>query len=155
MVVHPFLGSGGHPPPPVGHRRPADLDIGARPNQRSDDVKYVVLIYSNPAAWQALPKQEADRVIGDHFVVIEELTRSGELLSQFGLADASNAKTLRVDAGASVVTDGPFSEAKEQLAGVFLVDCESVDRVLEFSATLAQHAVVEVRPLMVEAGTEM
>ena len=118
-------------------------------------MKYVVLIYSNPATWQALPKQEADRVIGEHMVVIEELTRSGELLSQFGLADASNTKTLRVEAGASVVTDGPFGEAKEQLAGVFLVDCESVDRVPEFSATLAQHAAVEVRPLMVEAGTEM
>jgi hypothetical protein len=118
-------------------------------------VKYVVLIYSNPAAWEALPEQEADRVIGEHMAVIEELTRSGELLSQFGLADASNTRTLRVDTGAPVVTDGPFSEAKEQLAGVFLVDCPSVDRVLEFSAVLAQHAVVEVRPLMVEAGTEM
>jgi hypothetical protein len=118
-------------------------------------VKYVVLIYSNPATWEALPKQETDRVVDGHFAVIEELTKSGELLSQFGLADASNTKTLRVDTGAPVVTDGPFSEAKEQLAGVFLVDCESVDRVLEFSATLAQHAVVEVRPLMVEAGTEM
>jgi hypothetical protein len=118
-------------------------------------VKYVVLIYGNPATWQALPKEETDRVIGEHEVVIEELTRSGELLSQFGLTDAANTKTLRVDAGAAVVTDGPFSEAKEQLAGLFLVDCESVDRVLEFSATLAQHGVVEVRPLMVEAGTEM
>jgi hypothetical protein len=118
-------------------------------------VKYVVLIYSNPATWEALPKQEADRVLDGHFTVIDELTKSGELLSQFGLADAANTKTLRVDTGAPVVTDGPFSEAKEQLAGVFLVDCESVDRVLEFSATLAQHAVVEVRPLMVEAGTEM
>jgi hypothetical protein len=76
-------------------------------------------------------------------------------VTQFGLADASNTKTLRVEAGAPVVTDGPFSEAKEQLAGVFLVDCESEDRVLEFSSILAQHAVVEVRPLMVEAGTEM
>jgi hypothetical protein len=118
-------------------------------------VKYVVLIYSNPAAFQALPKEEADRVIGEHEVVIDELTRSGELLSQFGLADASNTKTLRVDTGAPVVTDGPFIEAKEQLAGLFLVDCESVERVLEFSPTLAQHAVVEVRPLMEEAGTEM
>jgi hypothetical protein len=119
------------------------------------DVKYVVLIYSNPATWEALPKEEADQVLSGHFAVIDELTKSGELVTQFGLADASNTKTLRVEAGAPVVTDGPFSEAKEQLAGVFLVDCESEDRVLEFSSILAQHAVVEVRPLMVEAGTEM
>ena len=42
-------------------------------------MKYVfVLIYSNPATWEALPPAEADRVIGDHFVVIDELTKSGE-----------------------------------------------------------------------------
>lgn len=118
-------------------------------------MKYVVLIYSNPATWQALPSEEADRVIKEHFVVIDELTRSGELLSQFGLADATNTKTLVLHEGTPVVTDGPFSEAKEQLAGVFVVDCEDVQRVLGFSRTLAQHSVVEVRPLMEEAGTEM
>jgi hypothetical protein len=118
-------------------------------------VKYVVLIYSNPATWEALPEEEANRVIGEHNALIEELTRSGELLGQFGLADASNTRTLRVDAGVPVVTDGPFTEAKEQLAGVVQVDCENVDRVLEFSAILAQHAVVEVRPIMIEAGSEM
>src|SRR5262245_45223688 len=123
--------------------------------QRSDDMKYVVLIYSNPATWQEVSKAEADRIIGEHFRVIEELTSSGELLSQFGLADASNTKTLRVDTGAPVVTDGPFTETKEQLAGVFLVDCDSVERVLEFSEVLAQGAVVEVRPVMEDAGTEM
>ena len=118
-------------------------------------MKYVVLIYSNPATWQALPAEEADRVIREHFVVIDELTKSGELLSQFGLADLSNTRTLRVDGGVPAVTDGPFTEAKEQLAGVFVVECETIDRVLDFSRTLAQHAVVEVRPLMEEAGAEM
>jgi hypothetical protein len=122
---------------------------------RSDDVKYVVLIYSNPATWEALPKEEAGRVLGEHFALIDQLTRTGELLSQFGLADASNARTVRLSEGVPAITDGPFGEAKEQLAGVFLVDCESLERVLGFSATLAQHAVVEVRPLMEEAGTEM
>ena len=118
-------------------------------------MKYVVLIYSNPATWQALPAEEANRVIKEHFIVIDELTRSGELLNQFGLADPSNTRTLRVRDGIPAVTDGPFGEAKEQLAGVFLVDCKSVERVLDFSKTLAQHAVVEVRPLMDEAGAEM
>jgi len=118
-------------------------------------MKYVVLIYANPTTWQALPPEEADRVIKEHFVVIDELTRSGELLSQFGLADASNTRTLRVPGGVPAITDGPFSEAKEQLAGVFVVDCESVERVLDFSRTLAQHAVVEVRPVMDDAGAEM
>jgi hypothetical protein len=118
-------------------------------------MKYVVLIYSNPATWQALPSEEADRVIQDHFAMIRELTESGELLSQFGLADASQTKTLVLHGGMPVVTDGPFGEAKEQLAGVFVVDCDSPQRVQEISRPLAQHSVVEIRPLMGEGGTEM
>ena len=102
-----------------------------------------------------VPPEEADRVIRDHFVVIDELTRTGELLSQFGLSDPMNTKTVRNRDGVPAVTDGPFGEAKEHLAGVFVVDCESLERVLEFSGPLAQHGIVEVRPIMVEAGTEM
>lgn len=125
-------------------------------NHGDTTVKYVVLIYSNPTTWEALPKEEADRVISDHFVVIDELTKSGELLSQFGLADPSNTKTVRNHDGVPAVTDGPFGEAKEYLAGVFLVDCESIDRVTEFSGPLAQYSTVEVRPLMDEdSGEEM
>ena len=118
-------------------------------------MKYVVLIYSNPTTWEALPKEEADRVIAEHFVVIDELTRSGELLSQFGLSDPENTKTVRIHGGIPAVTDGPFGEAKEHLAGVFIVDCESVERVLEISGPLAQYGIVEVRPIMEEAGADM
>jgi hypothetical protein len=118
-------------------------------------VKYVILIYANPATWQALPGEEADRIIRDHYSMIDELNRSGEMISQFGLADASNSRTLVIQDGLPVITDGPFSEAKEQLAGVFVVDTETPERVAEIARPLAQGAVVEIRPLMDEGGTEM
>jgi hypothetical protein len=123
---------------------------------RSDPVKYVVLIYSNPATWAALPEGEADRVIRDHFVVIDELEKSGELVSRFGLSDPGGTKTLRIHDGIPAVTDGPFGEAKEQLLGVFLVDVESQERVVQFAAPLAQHSIVEIRAVMDETtGEEM
>ena len=54
------------------------------------------------------------------------------------------------------MTDGPFGEAKEQLAGVFLVDSDTLERVLEYSGPLAQYSIVEVRPVMDETtGEEM
>ena len=68
-------------------RTPARSDLqvsGAHPDARTDEergVKYVVLIYSNPSIWQSLPPEEADRVIKDHFVIIDELTATGELLA--------------------------------------------------------------------------
>jgi hypothetical protein len=133
----------------------SDARSRAPANAEDGNMKYVVLIYSNPTTWQALPAEEAERVIADHWTMIRELTESGELLSQFGLADASNTRTLVLDGGMPVVTDGPFTEAKEQLAGVFVVDCESPERVVEISRPLAQHSVVEVRPLMEDGGSEM
>ena len=118
-------------------------------------MKYVVLIYSNPTTWEALPPAEAERVIKDHFVVIDELTRTGELLSQFGLSHPENTKTIRIEDGTPAITDGPFGEAKEHLAGVFVVDCETVERVVEISQPLAQYGIVEIRPIMSGAGDEM
>jgi len=119
-------------------------------------MKYVVLIYSNPATWETLPKAEQDRVLGDHWKVIHELEQSGEMLGRFGLSDPGSTKTIRIEGGVPVITDGPFGEAKEQLAGVFLVDGDNLERVLEYSGPLAQYSVVEVRPVMDEtAGEEM
>ena len=118
-------------------------------------MKYVILIYSNPATWEALPPEEAERVIKDHFVVIDELTRTGELVSQFGLSHVENTKTIRIDHGVPAVTDGPFGEAKEHLAGVFIVDCETLERVVEIGQPLAQYGIVEVRPIMIEGGDEI
>lgn len=119
-------------------------------------MKYVVLIYANPATWESIPKEEQDRVLGEHWDVIRELEKSGEMVSRFGLSDPASTKTIRIDGGIPAVTDGPFGEAKEQLAGVFLVDAESVERVLQFSGPLAQYGIVEVRPVMDETtGEEM
>ena len=86
-------------------------------------MKYVILIYSNPATWEALPEAERNR----------ECLRDG----------------------APVVTDGPFSEAKEQLAGVWAVDVDSIERAVEIGAPVAEYDIVEVRPLMDFSGMEM
>ena len=85
-------------------------------------MKYVVLIYSNPATWETLPASERDRVLGIHNSIIKELTETGELLRVDGLAHPTNTKTVRLQGGRPIVTDGPFSEAKEQLAGVWALD---------------------------------
>jgi hypothetical protein len=55
------------------------------------------------------------------------------------------------------VTDGPYLEVKEHLAGFYVVDCETVERVNELAAMVpdARFAAVEVRPVMEDAGLEM
>ena len=118
-------------------------------------MKYVVLIYSNPATWRALPAEEADRVIKVHNDLIDELTASGEFLSIYRLADATNARTVALRDGVPAVTDGPFGESKEVLASLWEIDVESNDRAVEIAGALTPHATVEVRALMDAAGLEM
>ena len=59
--------------------------------------------------------------------------------------------------GVAETTDGPFADAREQLMGYWLIDCDSLDRALELAALLpgAGTAAVEVRPLMDPFGMEM
>ena len=118
-------------------------------------MKYVVLIYSNPATWETMPPAERGRVLGIHNKLIKELTESGELLRVDGLSHPTNTRTVRLRDGVPVVTDGPFGEAKEQLAGVWAIDCESLERAIEIGAPVAEYDTVEIRPLMDLSGLEM
>ena len=88
---------------------------------------------------------------------MKELTESGEWIGGEGLADASQARTVRVRDGVPAITDGPFVEAKEQLAGYCLFECETLERAIEIAARWpdASFAAVELRPLMDQSGTEM
>jgi hypothetical protein len=126
-----------------------------RRSDKEAHVKYVVLIYSNPTMWEAMPVAERDRVLGTHNRLIQELTNSGEMLRVDGLAHPINTKTVRLQGGVPVITDGPFSEAKEQLAGVWALECDSIERAIEIAAPVAEYDVVEVRPLMDLSGIEM
>ena len=119
-------------------------------------MKYVVLIYSNPATWAALPAGEADRVIEVHNDLIDELIGSGEFLNIYRLAHAGNARTVALREGVPTVTDGPFGESKEVLASLAIVDCASHDRAMAIAARIvdALGDTVEVRPVLVDAAPD-
>jgi hypothetical protein len=120
-------------------------------------MKYMLLIYNNPATYEGWSEDERNALFGEVDVLMKELTESGELIGGEALADASNAKTVRVRDGVTATTDGPFAEAKEQLAGYLTVECESPERAVEIAARWpdAKYFAMEVRPVMDTSGTEM
>jgi hypothetical protein len=120
-------------------------------------VKYLLLIYMNPANFEALSEEERDEIFGAHDEFQAQTSESGELLGFVALADPSNSKTVRVRNGIPAVTDGPYVEAKEFLAGYYVVDCESVERANELAAQIpdARYTAIEVRPVMDAGGEEM
>jgi hypothetical protein len=80
----------------------------------------------------------------------DDLRKSGELVSDHGLADGSQAKTVRFQNGIPVSTDGPFAEAKESLVGYWIVDVENEARAIEIASRIVAFikAPIEVRRVM-------
>lgn len=113
-------------------------------------MKYLLMIYFNPDTWESLFEDERQEVFGGHTDVQKALTESGELVDSVALADPSHSVTVTVRNAVPAVTDGPYVESKEYLAGYYLVDCETKERAAELAAMIpdARFSPVEVRPLM-------
>lgn len=102
-------------------------------------MKYLILIYANPAArqiWSGFSELERAAGMDAYAALDADLLASGELIVSEALADSSGAKRVTVRDGQLMTTDGPFAEVKEQLAGFYLVDCASVDRAVEIAARI-------------------
>lgn len=103
-------------------------------------MKYMLIKTYNPTAYCDTPIDEwAMEDIQAHIdfqrALGEELAKSGELVDAQGLAGPEEARIVLSDGrSAPVVTDGPFPESKEFLAGFYIIDVESLDRALEIAA---------------------
>jgi hypothetical protein len=129
-------------------------------------MKYVILIHSNPQPWghptsdylaahQALPADVRERLNAEFEQVMTELQTNGELLGGEALGDPANARLYRWRDGEPLASDGPYSEAKEHLAGFFLIDVDSRARAEEVAARFSgPDETVELRPLMWPGGDD-
>ena len=123
-------------------------------------MKYMILIHSNPTTrelWESFPAEEKSEGFAAYAALYAELVASGELVVSEALSDPSLAKTVHITDGTTITTDGPFAEAKELLAGFFLVDCESEARAVEIASRIpeAPFGVVQVRAIMDLSAVEM
>ena len=119
---------------------------------------YLLLIWSNPQNWAALPPNERAVLerdsIAEHAALDTALLASGELVTSAALADPEHTRTVRIRAGVRGAFDGPFAEVKEHLAGFYLVDCDNLERATDIAALIpdARWERVEVRPVQDVAG---
>ncbi|TDW18392.1 hypothetical protein EV650_4977 [Kribbella kalugense] len=120
-------------------------------------VKYMLLIYSNPESWASLSAEQRDGLAEAHETLARELTEQGLLVSAAGLADPITTRTVQVRDETTTTTDGPYAEAKEHLAGFYLVECDNIDQAIGYAARMpdAEYVAVEVRPVMDMSGLEM
>jgi hypothetical protein len=107
---------------------------------------YMFLLYWN----EADPPASAQDVIAEHFAFAMAARERGAYVSSESVGGASNATTVRIRDGRTLITDGPFLETKEAMGGFYILDCKDMDEALEYAARIpdAKYAGVEVRPIM-------
>lgn len=116
-------------------------------------MKYLILVHSDPhfqQRWRALTDAQRAAFGPGHRALTDELLESGELIVSEGLADPALGQRVTATPTGTTVTDGPFAEVKEHLAGFYLVDCVSRERAVEIAARVpdAVWGQVEVRPVL-------
>ena len=129
-------------------------------------MKYMILTFASQQNYEEMagrPSAEPAWTAEDFAAVgafmqafSQELLDSGELVETRGLSAPVHTRRVGLREGVPVVTDGPYAEAEEVLAGYWVVECESFDRATEIAARLATcpgpehvrtHAFADVRPI--------
>lgn len=111
-------------------------------------MKFLLIIHSNEQDWLRLPAEEQERTRAGHAELRRALSERGKLLACQRLRP--EAKTVRYHSDASrFVTDGPFAETKEQLAGFYLIDANDLNEAVQVAAKIppARVGSIEVRPV--------
>ena len=112
-------------------------------------MEYIVLIYGDEKAWNRMPKAQIEQVYAAYRKYTEDLQKAGVMRGGSELKPTTTATTVRVRNGKRQVTDGPFSETKEQLGGYYLIDVPNLEAALDWAAKVpsAQDGAIEVRPV--------
>ena len=115
-------------------------------------MRYMLLVYTNEQSMEASSPEEQMRIRAGHGAVMEETQRRGIFKGADPLEPTRAATTVRVQNGKVLITDGPFAETKEQLAGYYLLDCKDLDEALEWAAKIPTtcgggSGCIEVRPI--------
>lgn len=121
-------------------------------------MKYLVMVQGSQADYEAMrgtasaqspawSEKDLQAMFAFMGEVNNDLSESGELVDGQGLAEPALTRHVTADKdGRPVITDGPYGETKELLAGYWVLDCESLERVTEIAARVAQCPIPEGAP---------
>lgn len=134
-------------------------------------MKYMILTYASQQDYDGMSGQATDQAawLPEDFAAMaafmegfnRELAESGELVETRALAAPVHTRRLGAENGVPFVTDGPYAETQEVLAGYWIVECDSFDRVAEIAGRLAAcpapeqvraNAYADIRPIMDSAA---
>ncbi|MGZ4354623.1 MAG: YciI family protein [Gaiellaceae bacterium] len=110
-------------------------------------MKYMLLVYDDPAEWTNVTEEEMKGLYAEYAAVSNDPATVGGAQLQ----PVTTAKTVRINGGDTLATDGPFAETKEHLGGYYLVEADSIDDAVAIAAKVPSARMggsVEVRPIV-------
>jgi hypothetical protein len=112
-------------------------------------MKYLLLVHHNEDDFAKMPESQRSGLLAESIRLCHELAAKGKYHSASPLQPSSTATVVRVRDGKRSLSDGPFIETREQVAGYFLIEAENLDEALEVAGRVpgARIGSVEVRPL--------
>ena len=120
-------------------------------------MRFILLFHLDERRWDELPDERRDTWMTECTGYAQELVASGHAKEHAVLHPSCTASTLRLSNGRRIITDGPFAETKEVLAGYQIIEASDLDEALTLAARfppLGAGAAVEVRPVRSDSEAE-
>lgn len=115
-------------------------------------MRYILAMFGDEAGWQAMTPEQVQSMVDRLDAYNRALQEAGVFVSAEGLQDLTTARTVRFgNGGTPAVSDGPYTDAKEQLVGFWLIDCKDADEAVEWTRKAPlDSGAIEIRPLVGE-----
>jgi hypothetical protein len=117
-------------------------------------MKFMLIVHHDEEAFSKIEKEKRQQMLAESIELTHQLHAAGQYLSASPLQPAATAVVVRVREGKPLVTDGPFIETREQIAGYFLVNAQNLNEAISIATRVpgARIGTVEVRPLIEITG---
>ncbi len=111
-------------------------------------MRYLCLIYLNEQELAAMPESQMSALNSRHLQFNDDLLADGQFIEAEALEPGTATTCVRVRHGKAAITDGPYAETKEQVAGFYLIEARDLDEALQVATRIpsAPLGTIELRP---------
>ena len=117
-------------------------------------MKYLLMVHHNEDMFARMPEGTRKDMLAESIQLCHQLANKGQYIHASPLQPEATGALVRVREGKGIVSDGPFMETKEQLAGYFLVEAQNQEAAIQIAKQVpgARIGTVEVRPVIAISG---
>lgn len=119
-------------------------------------MQYLLAIVHDESELPPVGTPEREALVEAYIESRSAIEADGNWVTGSPLSPSNLGKTVTIRDGATLISDGPFAESREQLIGFFMVECDTIEEAVAYAATMpgAKTGAIEVRPVQVYDGLD-